>query len=258
MKPKFRKLSILLIVLICGIGSFIILNHGNLRNTNTNNLTQDQKIPTLKISGTYENITINNLPGSWNNWSWAKNQVWCSGLGTSQNPYVIQNHMIGIKNSADGIKISNSHGIYFIIESCTILWNGTIPTGTEEGIYLSNSTNGSIKNNVIYGIGSGVNVDECESIVLKNNTIHNTMGGIVLFRSDFCKIGNNTVYNTENGINLFDSEYNNISNNTANSNEYGIYVTYGFYNEIYENTLDDNNIAGVYLAFCEYNNITEN
>ncbi|MFX0011700.1 MAG: nitrous oxide reductase family maturation protein NosD [Candidatus Hermodarchaeota archaeon] len=258
MKPKSRKLSILLIVLIFVIGSFIILNHGNLWNTNTNNLTQDEKITKLKISGTYENITINNLPGSWNNWTWAKNQVWCSGLGTLQNPYIIQDHIIGIKNSADGIKISNSHGMYFIIESCTILWNGTMPTGTEKGIHLSNSTNGIINNNVIYGIGSGVNVDECESMLLKSNTVYNSMGGIALFRSDFCKIMNNTIFNTENGINLFDSEYNTVNNNTANSNEYGLYVTYGFYNNIHENILDNNNIAGVHLAFCEYNNITEN
>ena len=258
MKHNLRKLSIIITELMFIIGFSLIYNFGHLSNSTTNIYAQTEEIKDVKISGTYENITIDNLPGSWNNWSWAENQIWCSGLGTLQNPYIIQGHTLGVDNVFDGIRISNSHNIYFKVENCTFIWDGFIATGMERGIQLANSTDGFIINNTIHGISNGVNLIDCEDLVFNNNTIYSTMGGLYLHQTNSSVLYNNVVHNTENGISLYDCEDNLIHNNTVYSNEYGLYITYSEHNDIYGNSADDNNIVGIYLASSNYNNITGN
>ena len=67
MKTSLRKLSIISLELMFILGFCFVYNFGNLNNSKTNTYSQAQKITNLKISGLYENITIDNLPGSWNN-----------------------------------------------------------------------------------------------------------------------------------------------------------------------------------------------
>ena len=77
------------------------------------------------------------------NWSYtAGNYTWCSGDGSWQNPYVIENVTIDASSSptGSGILIENSKQNYFIIRNCTIFNAGT-------GIKLENSTNGRLTEN---------------------------------------------------------------------------------------------------------------
>jgi parallel beta-helix repeat protein len=216
----------------------------------------DQKLPHFKTSGTYENITIDAL--SWNNWTWAESQEWCSGQGTLQNPYIIEGHTLGVDTINDGIKVTNSDDIYFTIRNCTVFWDGFIATGMERGIYIINSTKGTIINNTIHGISSGIRIVLCEDINLVNNKVYSCMAGIYFTFSEFCTIVGNTVYSTDNGIFITYSENNILKDNIAYSNEYGIYFTYSYYNEISGNTMDNNNIGGIKLAYSSSNNITDN
>lgn len=252
-RQKFRIFSVTLIVII---GISLYLNLGYINNTNTKTYSYDQKLPSVKTSGTYENITIDAL--SWNNWTWAENQEWCSGVGSLQNPYIIQGHTLGVETFHDGIKVNNSNDVYFTIRNCTVFWNGSMATGMETGISILNSTKGTIINNTVHGIASGIRIVECEDINIVNNKVYSAMAGIYFTLSDFCEIEGNIVYSTDNGIFLTYSENNILKNNIAYSNEYGVYFTYSYYNEVIGNTVDNNNIGGIKLAFSNFNNITDN
>ncbi len=218
--------------------------------------TLDQKISGLKASGTYENITIDTL--SWNNWTWAENQEWCSGLGTFENPYSIQGHTLGVKNFKDGIKVSNSNDVYFTIRNCTVFWNGSISTGMETGISILNSTKGTIINNTIHSISSGIRIVKCEDIDIVNNKVYSAMAGIYLILCDFCVIEENIAFNTDNGIFLSYCENTILRINIAYNNEYGIFLADSNSNEIIGNTVDNNNNAGIKLYYSNFNNITSN
>lgn len=258
MNKDFRKLSIILILSVFSLGFLFIINLSFVNKSKASQYKEIENNLNLKPSGTYENITIDNFPGSWNDWEWAESQIWCSGLGTQQNPYIIQSHTFGIDNSLDGIRISNSHEIYFKIENCTFIWDGFMRTGTERGIYLTNSTKGTIINNILYDTSNGMQIYNCEDTNVANNTIYSTMGGISLYQTNSSEVYDNRVHNTENGISLYDSEDNLLSKNIVYNNEYGLYITHSDDNDVYGNSANDNNIAGIYLAYSDDNNITEN
>lgn len=250
---KFRIISILLIFLV---GFCPYLNLGYIYNTNTNIYSFDDKLSNLKTSGTYENITIDTL--RWNNWTWAETQEWCSGIGTLENPYIIQGHALGIDNFKDGIKINNSQDVYFIIQECTLFWDGS-PHLFEVGISILNSTKGTIINNTIHGIYYGIYIDECEQINIVNNRIYSTTTGIAIYNSESCSMDENTISQTGlHGIYLSDSEQNTIKNNVVYDCDYGIYLSNSDDNEVFGNTADDNDIAGIKLRFSNFNNITDN
>ncbi len=252
-RQKFRIISVTLVIII---GFSLFLNLGYINFTNTNMHIDDQKLPHFKTSGTYENITIDAL--SWNNWTWAEGQEWCSGQGTLPNPYIIEGHTLGVDTINDGIKVSNSDDVYFTIRNCTVFWDGFIATGMETGISVTNSTKGTIVNNTVHGISSGIRIVLCEELNLVNNKVYSCMAGIYFTFCESCTIEGTTVYSTDNGIFITYSENNDIKDNIAYSNEYGIYCTYSSYNEIFGNTVDNNNNGGIKLMYSNLNNITDN
>lgn len=252
-RQKFLIICVAFIVFV-GFCSDNKLGYFNIIKANIN--AYNQKIPSLKTSGTYENITIDAL--SWNNWTWAESQEWCSGIGTLLNPYIIQGHTLGVDDIQDGIKINNSDDAYFTIQDCSVFWDGSIATGLETGISISNSTKGTIINNTLHGISSGIRIVESEDLSILNNKVYNAMAGIYFTFSEFCELEGNIVYSTDNGIFLTYSENNIIKNNIAYSNEYGIYFTYSYYNRVFGNIVDNNNIGGIKLMYSTLNNITDN
>jgi len=152
MKSNQRKFKIIIGMLLF-MGFFFIQNLGYLSNANSGNYEQTMINSDLRTSGTYENITIDNLPGSSNNWAWAENQVWCSGSGTLLDPYIIEGHIFNMSRSIDGLKIYNSHNKYFIVRNCTFKWNELTNSIPMMGIYLLNTTHGRIEDNLIYHLG---------------------------------------------------------------------------------------------------------
>lgn len=252
-RQKFRINSVSIVLII---GFSLFLNIGYINNTNTNIYSYDQNFVSLRPSGTYENITIDAL--SWNNWTWAESQEWCSGQGTQQNPYIIQGHTLGVDTIHDGIKVSNSDDVYFTIRDCTVFWNDSIASSTESGISITNSTKGTIVTNTVHGISSCIRIVQSEDLNITENIVYTAMAGIYFTLSESCELEGNIVYSTNNGIFLTYSENNILKNNTAYGNEYGIFFTYSYYNEVIGNTVDNNNVGGIKLMYSNSNNITDN
>jgi parallel beta-helix repeat protein len=256
MKQIGHKSRIISVTLILIVGFSLYLNLSFINNTNIKMYSNNQNLANLESSGTYENITIDAL--DWNNWTWAESQEWCSGLGTFLDPYVIQGHTLGVDTIHDGIKVSNSDDVYFTIRDCTVFWDGFIATGMETGISITNSSKGTIMNNTVHHISSGIRIVYCEDLNLTDNIVYSAMAGIYFTFSEFCELDGNTAYSTDNGIFLTYSENNVLKNNIAYSNEYGIFFTYSYYNEVIGNTVDNNNIGGIKLMYSNSNNITDN
>jgi parallel beta-helix repeat protein len=132
------------------------------------------------------------------------------------------------------------------------------------GIYMFNSFNGKIENNIVYNIQgwSGLFITSSFDCTISNNIVFNTTGnGIVL---DFCNnnyLFNNTAYNNDYvGIRLESSNDNIIYNNTLHNNkESGIGLSANNnHNNITNNFLYDNSDAGILLDRSSDNVIDSN
>ena len=201
----------------------------------------------LKSSG-YWNLTGSpiSIDDTVSNRSWAYtalNNDWCSGSGTWNDPYLIENVLIDGQSSDIGIEITDSNA-YFIIRNCTIFNCG--PSWDEPGIILDGVDNG---------------------LIINNNVSRNKIVGIILSYSN-----NNTVFgnlvnnNSHYGIILVDESNNNsIIKNTVESHSEGGIVLYdnSNYNFIKENVLKYNYglaffVSGIYIYNCYFNTIKEN
>ncbi len=215
------------------------------------------------------------------NWSYTASYYdWCSGNGTWNDPYVIENvtvdyYGISLGNS---IYIRNSKNSYFIIRNCT-LDNSYPDTDIENvGIKLENVDNGILMNNTFtvneYGIYLYSNCDN--NTIVENKIIDNEAFGIHLAIG--CGgniISNNIIDHTEQyGIEISSSSNgNNITNNIIKNNGWhwgleadsGIMIKESNDNIVSNNEITNNNRNGVYLydAWCYdnviiNNNISEN
>ncbi len=183
----------------------------------------------LQISTIYTTpIWIDDYPGSLSNWIWAKSQGYCTGSGTSSNPYVIKNHIFNTSAYIDpSLGIVNSRQ-YFEIENCLF-----IAEMGYSGIFLMNVTNGKITENGI-GFPSG-------ALIFMRNSSYNT-------------ISNNIAsYGAYYGIllsgTLGPTRYNTISNNIVSNNlDTGISLRSGCENNVIsENIINDNVFYGIDL-----------
>ena len=148
------------------------------------------------------NETIIRISGSWNlsgssiyiddsnpsnNWSYtALNYDWCSGSGSWNDPYIIENVTIDDPPTDNCLDIKNSD-VYFIIRNCSLRnTNGA-------GMNLRETSNGFILNNSISSCSYGIRL-------YKNSNNNNTLIG-------------NLIKDNSNGINVEDSNRNNILGN---------------------------------------------
>jgi parallel beta-helix repeat protein len=199
-------------------------------------------------------VIIDNKGNGDYTWLQAAAQGWCSGSGTSMDPYIIESLKVNGVNSKSCIEIKDSNSFFTIID-CTCFNSGT---GLfDAGIKLSNVTNGYlIQNNCSFNNNYGIVLEDCVSITLSENSInYNEVGGIFLSYSDsnvisynLNTINNNGLY----GIYLIFSNDNNIYRNTINSNKYGIYLHQSNNNSVVENTLIGN-LKGIEEIECMYN-----
>ncbi len=170
------------------------------------------------------------------NWMWAESQEWCSGSGTWNDPYIIENLIINA-NSNNGIEIRNSD-VYFIIKNCTILNSSS--EYPNAGIYFNNVHNGFLlNNNCSNNHFSGINLEFSSNITISGNLAnYNGYSGIRLVSSDNNTIFENTVdFNYGSGIVLYTSNNNYLSKNTAYYNLlFGIELS-GENNKLSENSM---------------------
>ncbi len=212
------------------------------------------------------------------NYNWSKtaaDNAWCSGSGTWNDPYVIENVTVDYYGTSLGnsIYLRNSKTSYFIIRNCT-LTNSYATTDPENvGIKLENSNNGVLINNTFtlneYGIYLYSNSDN--NTILENKLIDNEAFGIDL--SVGCGgniISDNLIDHTEQyGIELaYSSNGNNITNNIIKNNGWhwgleadsGIMIQESNDNIVSNNKITNNNQNGVYIYsdYCYYNVIINN
>ncbi|MFX1375198.1 MAG: NosD domain-containing protein [Promethearchaeota archaeon] len=190
----------------------------------------------LHISAIYNSpIPINDLPGSLTNWTWARDQGYCTGSGTSSNPYIIRNHIFNASLAGTSpLSIRNSLK-HFIIEDCFFIADSIFA-----GIYFLNVTNGIVRGNSM-----GANVG---ALISMRNSSYNLISNNIA--------SDGAVYGIElNGYNGA-VQYNTISNNIVSRNlNTGIRLQNGCNNNIIsENIISDNGIYGISLDNFSVNN----
>ncbi|MGY5855631.1 MAG: right-handed parallel beta-helix repeat-containing protein [Candidatus Thorarchaeota archaeon] len=199
-------------------------------------------------------ITIN---GDANFSATASAEGW-TGDGSIQNPYIIENYDItlGVTPEAS-ISIMNSRSNY-TIRGCQLVGPAATPS---YGIYLENSTNGRITNNLITNFAIGLNASGgCRNIVVTGNNISYNSNGIWWDDSDnFTITQNHCSHNIFTGIYISDSDDGTISGNNCSGNgDNGIQLTYfSRYNTLTDNICNENTHSGFRLQSA-IENIFEN
>ena len=197
----------------------------------------------LKISKVSGRIHIDGNLG----WSNAKTAGICTGLGTSNDPYIIEDLVIDGGGSGSCIWIENSNA-YFKIENCTLYNSGG--NDGDAGIILLNVRNGQLLNNSASNNWVGIHLNYCENNVISGNTVTNNLQtGISIPDCLNTLVSENNVKNNGLlGIGLEgNSHYNLILNNrVSNSGADGISMGYCNYNNFSGNILD-NNPTGIYI-----------
>ena len=188
------------------------------------------------------------------NWTWAAGEDWCSGSGTWNDPYIIENLKISGFGTEKGIGIVRSN-VYFIIQDCLIY-------NSDTGIYLQDVSNSRLINNNCSNNDNGIDLDTISNNTISGNTANgNANEGITLYESDNNTISGNTANDNDyEGIEISYCDYNNITGNTANGNTaYGIYIQDDCSdNTISGNTANDNGYSGIYLYESNKNTISGN
>jgi len=240
-KRRTRKI----IILTCFLTILPLIFFGSNQNQIIWNIEYDfDKRMNLKTHG-YWNLTgtlifIDNKDPAFNWNKTANDNPWCSGLGTKEEPYSLENITIDAQNFDNCISIINSQ-VYFIINNCTLL-NSDIWAA---GIWMDNVTNGIIVNNNCSNNYDGIFLNECNNTkVIENIVSNNYRRGIFLYECNLTKIIENNVSNTDRGIALEHLCNNNtISINTLEECSFGISFQEGNNSN---NIITDNIIKGQY------------
>jgi len=158
---------------------------------------------------------------------------WCSGKGTFEDPYVIQNVSINAINYNKGISIHNSKGPYFKITNC-LIYNSDI------GIELYTTDYGRIFNNTIFNNNqTGILLHNCKTNILINNIIkNNSEYGIVINGPNS---NNNQIYKNrfyENGKHALD-------NSKPTFNDWYYSLTGNFWDNYTGKDINDDNIGDI-------------
>lgn len=197
-------------------------------------------------------IFINNFNP---NYTWSKianENEWCSGSGSLNNPYVIENVTIDASGSPTGcgIYIINSHTEYFTIRNITVYNTGNGSKNT--GIKLENTNYGTLtNNNCSYNNGTGIYLKNCNQIILSENNVSNNHGyGIYLVGNNNMISGNTVCNNTNVGIML--------QGKFVNTSTYPYFFYFASYNNIISGNTVNSNYVGIYLDDCHTTVISGN
>jgi parallel beta-helix repeat protein len=207
----------------------------------------------LQISTTSGKIYINGNSG-WFDFSNAGN---CTGTGTYDDPYVIEDLIIDAEEKGDCIYIGNSD-VHFVIRNCTLTNAGP----NNGGIKLENSIKGVLINNTFsFNLGmstDGICLLHSRSITISENKIISNDYGIYIYYGHNNIISENDFRDNNVGMRIYSSSGNRISNNNVtNSHLEGIFIYKGAGNDIVENNVL-NNRGGISLLESNDNNILRN
>ena len=196
-----------------------------------------------KTSG-YYNLTGSNIiiDDADPNYNWSKTAAendWCSGAGTIEDPYIIENVYIdgggliaetpGKQHSGNCLSIYRST-VYFIVRGCYFTRAGSDEFNS--GIYLAYSENGILYNNTITNNHNNIFVNDLShnTTVLYNVMSHNEIyagKACVVQFSDDCLLTRNLLANGYTGFQLINSKNVELRQNLLNSSLYGVPVSVG-------------------------------
>jgi len=216
------------------------------------NPTDDSKV-SLNTSKTSGKIQIIGNSG----WITAKTAGVCTGSGTLNDPYVIEDLEINGGDSGSCILIANSD-VHFKIENCTVSNAGE--GWGDGGIKMYNVYNGNLTDNIArLNDFIGIILEYCHNNTISGNTANfNIEYGIGLWYSDHNVISGNTFKFNGWGLSFETSNNNTIMLNDGNENTNdGIGIWNSVNNIISENNLIDND-HGLSLYHSDGNNILRN
>jgi len=262
-KKKQNIVRVLFLLVLFFVGNYYLANLINNKvNREIKNYTFTE-VDILRSSGYWNRAPLvidDSATGlGAHNWTWAEKQPWCSGSGTFEEPYLIENVTIDGLNSGNCITIKNSDK-YFRIENCTVFNSGS--GFFDAGISLEYAGNGTlINNNCSFNNNHGMFIAVSDNTTILGNTAsNNSFEGIYIHYSDNTTILGNTVNDNQNiGIYLYHSNSTTILGNTANNNSYyGIYVK-DFHSAIVSgNTANDNTYNGILIFDSNNNTVSGN
>jgi len=256
-----KKTFIILCLLI-----FLFLNYSfALITVNFKNKMVIQKELSLKSSGYWVlgSIIIDNSGGGDYTWSEAAAEDWCSGSGTWNDPFVIENVTINANFIGRALLIRYSD-VYFRIENCHFYNTGNVPNPIPEfaGITLDYVDNGFlINNNCSFNTNAGIYLRNSNNNTIKGNSLNNNNYGIKIYQSYSTpnSILDNSLENNDIGICIYYSS--NIlafNNSVCNNQEYGLYSYISFNNTYVDNCFSDNRGEGIELFTTSFNNFSDN
>lgn len=208
----------------------------------------------MKSSNNYNLICNNYCSNSW----------WAINLGGSRNEIKMNN----ISNSNYAIRLMTS--AYNDIQGNNLIENGC-------GVHFKDSYSNYniVRENYIYGGGTGVgsggskfNVIEnnvfqknwdgisgqCRSFIIKNNSISTRGDGIALSASYNNVMNNNSVSSDYYGLKLENTHNNTISNSNISNSKYGVYLSKSYENTLSFNKISFNKKIGIAITSDSYNN----
>ena len=155
---------------------------------------------------------------------------------------------------------NGAYGLYPVLCNDVIVENCEVMGASDAGIYVGQSTNVSIKNNVVYWNVAGIESENSANVVIEGNEAYENTGGILIF-----DLPGLTMYG--NNIKAFNNHVHN--NNLENFAPPGNIVGFvppgtGFLVlatrdvEIYENIVEDNKTLGAGIVSYELVNALRN
>lgn len=211
-------------------------------------------IAPILIDDTLENHT----------WSYINSTFpWCSGSGTFEEPYVIENVYI------DGLYMSNTYihysnifirhsRAYFIIKNCSLHKNGANERGC---LFFKNVTNGLILDNELMFNGNSIRLHESHNFTIKENYFESNHNQLIVGtgKAIWCAGGSsnntierNVIINHYDGIVARNAINLNITHNYLNNTLFGHYPETGLYlMHTNYSSITYNTFAGDYADFLE-------
>ena len=174
-----------------------------------------------------------------------------SGLGTKNDPYIIENWEISAENSI-GIFVTNTTA-RFIIRNCYV-HDGK--SNYKDGIFFYNVINGKIENNIVENTSLGILLDNADNNLISNDLFENNGTGILLSHSNNNLVENNIASGNSHGF-VLEGSNNLISNNIARANSIGV-TFLGSNNFILNNIIENNEGYGIELTGGSNNNFSNN
>ena len=271
MKKCFIFFSMILVLSLATFYNF----HIN-ESTNTEDVYKNNKI-NLETAGYWDLTTPIVIDDSDinKNWSYTSSHYdWCSGSGTWNDPYLLENVTIDGQSTDTCLTILNSKTAYFVIRNCTVY--NSLYTSGNGGIKLENVNNGILINNTCNLNWAGIYLyTNSDNNTILENELRDNLFGALARGCGGNKISNNTMINNyQYGIDIsYGSNANNITNNIIQNNGWdnnlvansGIMIHQSDDNIVSNNEITNNNQNGVYLYddWCYdnviiNNNISEN